>query len=74
MNLIKQMFCLHKWRVVSEKIILSSFERATACIKEIGTSLDTLKLSGELCDNKQTFIQIIACDECGKLKRYVAKN
>jgi ribosomal protein L32 len=57
------MFCKHAWKILSEETTKS---RVEVC-QESGV----LKLSN-LCDAvDRKFIQIVTCQKCGKLKRFV---
>lgn len=58
------MFCKHKWSVLSETYTKSAFDEITAY------GLSSLKGgNAELFSRK--FIQIVQCDRCGSLKRFV---
>ena len=57
------MFCQHKWKLISETTTKSRMEHLT----EIGVS--EVSNLHKAADRK--YIQIVACDECGKLKRFV---
>lgn len=60
------MFCKHKWKILSETTTKSKMEHA----KDLGESF-----TGRLHERflKRYFIQILTCEKCGKLKRYVEK-
>lgn len=56
-------FCKHKWQLVSENTTKSKAEH----IEENGI---VGKFSGGELLNRR-FIQLLKCDKCGKLKRFV---
>ncbi len=55
------MFCKHEWKILSEVVTKSEMELAL----ELGVT--RIKNMGS--DRKH--IQIVCCDKCGKLKRFV---
>jgi len=56
------MFCKHKWSVLSETYTKSAFDQITR--------LKSMKLeNNEIFARK--FIQIIQCNKCGAIKRFV---
>jgi len=57
--------CKHDWKVLSETVTKSRFEVLT----QIG-DFEGLKTRGGSMF-KRKHIQIITCDKCGKLKRFV---
>jgi len=59
------MFCKHKWTVVSETVTKSPIE----VIRESGFT--NVKNLSNPTDRKH--IQIVQCEKCGKLKRFVEK-
>jgi len=61
------MFCKHKWTILSETTTVSKLEHADRLQKVITTG--TLEAVIEV--TKRKFIQIITCDKCGKVKRFV---
>ena len=62
---IRQLFCKHKWKILSETTTQSKYEHFTAVL---GQPKDINVVFGAL---KRKYIQIVTCDECGKLKRFV---
>ena len=58
-------FCKHNWKVLSETRTESIAERA------IKNGMRIKRCSSD--DLKQTLVQIVTCDKCGKIKRYVKK-
>jgi len=57
------MFCKHKWLTLSETITKSKIEHA----KEIGL----IVTKGHSFDLERKHIQVLSCEKCGKLKRFV---
>lgn len=59
------MFCKHKWDLVSEVTTKSKAEdlRNLGNLEIYGRSLQHL--------SNRKFIQLLKCDSCGKLKRFV---
>ena len=57
------MGCKHQWKILSETTTNSVAERA----KKIGATFS----GGNMAMFEQKLIQIVVCDDCGKLKRYV---
>ena len=58
-------FCKHKWKVLSETTTKSRYEHAV----DMGLSGDVDR--SFMLDRKM--ISIIACEKCGKLKRFVER-
>ena len=65
------MFCKHKWKVLSETTTVSQFEHAITVLKP--STQGRLTIPGQMCDADRKHIQIVACDKCGKLKRFVER-
>lgn len=63
------MFCKHEWKTLSETITKSKYESSMEASQASGAS--NIKLPWQLCDAERKHIQIVACDKCGKLKRFV---
>jgi len=59
------MFCKHEWKVLSTEVTESQIEMLNRVIP--GTS----KAYTSMFERKH--IQIVSCDKCGKLKRFVEK-
>lgn len=59
------LFCNHKWEILSETTTESKFEHT---LKLVGKG-KTIPHQMTCTDRK--FIQVFHCTECGKLKRYV---
>jgi hypothetical protein len=57
------MFCNHEWKVLSETTTKSQYEHA----KDIGLIVEEGRSSGLI----RKHIQIVSCDKCGSLKRFV---
>ena len=57
-------FCKHKWEILSETTTKSKFEVA---IETVGNE----SLPPQMSCTKRKFIQVVACSECGKFKRFV---
>jgi hypothetical protein len=64
------MFCKHKWSILSETITKSTFDLAMETLKGAGHTSD-FTLPGQLCKGERRHIQVITCDKCGRLKRFV---
>jgi len=62
------MFCKHQWKILSEVKTQSKVE----LLKDIGVSI---KSSGDYIVEVlgRKFIQIVSCEKCGKLKRFVER-
>lgn len=56
-------FCKHDWKMLSETTTKSQLEH----MREVGFSPETIDRF--VLDRKH--IQVITCNECGKLKRFV---
>ena len=56
-------FCKHKWVILSETTTKSRIE----VLRECGVS----SIRGLLNPVDRKFIQIVQCEKCGKLKRFV---
>lgn len=65
------MFCRHDWEILSETTSKSKFEVATECLSNRGTSKVTIP--HQMCDATRTLVQIVACNKCGKLRRFVTE-
>lgn len=62
------MFCKHEWKILSDQIVKNTMkDRVTAKNHAPGHMLDFIETL------KDTHIQVISCNKCGKLKRYVTK-
>ncbi len=58
-------WCKHEWEILSEKITESQLEHYMKVVK-----LGNIKsMSGTMAERK--LIQILTCNKCGKLKRFV---
>ncbi len=57
------MFCKHEWKMLSEQTTVSALEESV----RLGTVIT--KGHGSLMDRK--LIQIVTCEKCGKLERFV---
>ena len=55
------MFCKHEWKVISE----------TTTKSELDMLIAAGAIEIENVSSKRKFIQVISCDKCGKLKRFV---
>lgn len=60
------MFCKHDWEILSEHTTESQIEHANNMGIMITEGGSTLMF-------ERKFIQIIKCDKCGKIKRYVTE-
>ena len=63
-------FCKHEWKVVSEAVTESKFQHAMKSIDESSAS-GSVRIPWQMTDAERKHIQVIACDKCGKLKRFV---
>lgn len=61
-----KIFCIHKWQVVSETTTKSAFDVVLDSLTEKGYEAKNLKG----LETERFFIQVVACEKCGKLKRY----
>lgn len=59
------MFCKHNWKILSEIRTDSIVDRA------IKNGMHIKRCSSD--DLKQTLVQIVTCEKCGKIKRYVSE-
>lgn len=59
-----KMFCKHKWKLLSETKSDSKLEVAYSCGVTIRSGADKSILEREL-------VQVLACERCGKLKKFV---
>jgi len=59
------MFCKHKWEILTETTTKSRLQQ----IREVGIE------PAEIYDSNlaSKFIQVFACEKCGKLKRFIEK-
>jgi len=57
--------CKHIWRLLSEVTTESKFEHSLRVLGKINS------LPGQLACAKRKHIQVVVCNECGKLKRFV---
>jgi hypothetical protein len=62
------MFCKHKWTIMSETVTKSKFECA---ISTINIAEGKTTVPHQMCCADRKFIQIVSCEKCGKLKRFV---
>jgi len=58
------MFCKHNWKILSETTTESKVEHYIALGKDVGGNIPYSCM-------ERKFIQIIHCEKCGKIKRYV---
>ena len=56
-------FCKHEWSILSETV--------TDCKAKALTDLGIAHAKGIIDPADRKFIQIVTCDKCGKLKRFV---
>ena len=59
------MFCKHNWKILSETRTDSIAERA------IKNGMHISRCTSHYL--KQTLVQIVTCEKCGKIKRYVSE-
>lgn len=67
-NLFKR--CKHNWKVLSEKEPDSPLQHA---VKTLGGTDKIKKLPHQLCESERLLIQIVACAECGEIKKFETK-
>ena len=60
-----KLFCRHKWELISSETTESRFEHA---VKILGGAQN---LPWQMSCVKRNKIDILSCDSCGKLKRFV---
>ena len=65
------MFCKHEWKVLSETTTASQFEHAISVARP--NMAGRFSIPSKMCDADRKYIQIVACDKCGKLKRFIEK-
>ena len=58
-----KLFCNHKWSLLSETV--------TKCKAELLVSIGCTNVKNLHDPVDRKFIQIVTCDKCGKLKRFV---
>ena len=63
------MFCKHEWSILSETLTKSTFEMALSALDNRITG--KINIPHQLCDDNRKLIQIVVCNKCGKLKRFV---
>lgn len=63
------MFCKHEWEVLSETMTESQFEHAMKVLKP--STQGKFTIPGQMSCADRKYIQIVCCDKCGKLKRFV---
>lgn len=63
------MFCKHEWKVLSETTTVSKIEHSIVVLKP--DMMGKFNIPAQMCDADRKYIQVIACDKCGKLKRFV---
>lgn len=63
------MFCRHKWETLSETVTESKFENSVKVVRENCKNVGNIP--GQMVCADRKHIQIITCNKCGKLKRFV---
>lgn len=63
-------FCKHQWKIISENKTESQAEQFVRLMGKCPKPQDTYT-SYEL--SKRKLIQIVSCEKCGKLKRFVTE-
>ncbi len=61
--------CRHKWVMISNETTPSKFEHAMQQVRK--SNLDLSRIPWQMCDATRKKIQILQCEQCGKLKRFV---
>lgn len=61
--------CNHEWKVLSETVTKSKYEDSLKVSAEVLAK--SVNLPHQLCCADRKHIQIVVCDKCGKLKRFV---
>ena len=62
--------CTHKWKLLSETTTESKFQHSMAIARK-NDIVGKFTIPHQMCDASRRHIQTFACDECGKLKRFV---
>lgn len=65
------MFCNHEWKVLSSTVTESKFEIAMKTIRESSPNNTNTTIPHQMCCADRVFVEIVTCDKCGKLKRFV---
>lgn len=60
---MNKIFCKHKWQLISETVTKSRIE--------VLMNSNITSIKGLIDPVNRKFIQIVACEKCGKLKRFV---
>ena len=63
-------FCKHDWKLISETVTVSKFQLSMEASESTGL-VGKIKIPHQLCCADRKHIQIVSCDKCGKLKRFV---
>jgi hypothetical protein len=61
--------CKHKWQILSEKTTKSKFEVAREALEGVSR----VKIPWQMCDASRKVIQIVTCEKCGKIKKFVTE-
>lgn len=64
------LFCKHNWKIISEHTTESPFEHALRVARGAGV-VGRSSIPYQMCDTSRKFIQVVQCEKCGKLKRFV---
>jgi hypothetical protein len=65
-----KLFCKHKWFIVSEITTESKFQ--IACnVMGVSDKTPNFSIPHYMCDTDRKLIQIVSCEKCGTLKKFV---
>ena len=67
-----RLFCNHKWNIISDVTTESKFQHAVKSARENGVAGKT-NIPHQMCDAERKHIQILSCEKCGKLNRFVER-
>jgi len=65
--------CKHNWKVLSDTVTESKYQSTINAFMQVPGKVESLKIPHQMCCADRKHIQIVTCDKCGKLKRYVEK-
>ena len=60
-------FCKHDWKILSDETTESKLEHTAKVMPDLA------EIRGSMCNPERKKIQILTCEKCGKLKRFVTK-
>jgi predicted nucleic acid-binding OB-fold protein len=62
------MFCKHKWKILSENTTQSRFEQYADLTDRVPNPRNLWQLEE---GTRKKLIQLVTCDTCGKIKKFV---